>query len=78
METYSCYAVAQWREPASGAIDTVTGFGAEVAEPLVSHERLRKISSTGSVKGGARVAAPGAKTNKSVWLSTAREIAAPF
>jgi aldehyde dehydrogenase (NAD+) len=52
----------------SGVINTVTGFGAEVGEPLVTHELVRKISFTGSVEGGARVAGLGAKTIKSVTM----------
>ena len=52
----------------SGVINTVTGFGAEVGEPLVTHERVRKISFTGSVEGGARVAGLAAKTIKSVTM----------
>ena len=62
----------------SGVINTVTGFGTEAGEPLVTHELVRKISFTGSVEGGARVAGLGAKSLKSVWLSTAREIPPPF
>ncbi len=52
----------------SGVINTVTGFGAEVGEPLVTHQLVRKISFTGSLEGGARVAASGAKTIKSVTM----------
>jgi len=52
----------------SGVINTVTGFGAEVGEPLVTHDLVRKISFTGSVEGGARVAGLGAKTVKSVTM----------
>jgi acyl-CoA reductase-like NAD-dependent aldehyde dehydrogenase len=62
----------------SGVINTVTGFGTEAGEPLVTHELVRKISFTGSVEGGTRVAGLGATSIKSVWLSTAREIPPPF
>jgi acyl-CoA reductase-like NAD-dependent aldehyde dehydrogenase len=52
----------------SGVINTVTGFGAEVGEPLVTHEQVRKVSFTGSVEGGARVAGLAARTIKPVTM----------
>jgi aldehyde dehydrogenase (NAD+) len=52
----------------SGVINTVTGFGTEVGQPLVTHELVRKISFTGSVDGGARVAASAASSIKSVTM----------
>ncbi|MDH3218101.1 MAG: aldehyde dehydrogenase [Gammaproteobacteria bacterium] len=52
----------------SGVINTITGFGAEVGEPLVTHDRVRKVSFTGSVKGGASVAGLAARSVKSVTM----------
>lgn len=40
-----------------GAVNVVTGFGAEAGAALVSHRDLAKISFTGSTQTGARIAA---------------------
>ncbi|WP_033321614.1 aldehyde dehydrogenase [Streptomyces yerevanensis] len=40
-----------------GAVNVVTGFGAEVGQALVDHRDLAKISFTGSTATGARIAA---------------------
>jgi aldehyde dehydrogenase (NAD+) len=39
-----------------GVVNVVTGFGPEAGEPLVEHELVRKVSFTGSVATGQRVA----------------------
>lgn len=39
-----------------GAVNVVTGFGAEAGQPLVDHPALAKISFTGSTATGARIA----------------------
>lgn len=39
-----------------GAVNVVTGFGAEAGQPLVDHPSLAKISFTGSTATGARIA----------------------
>lgn len=44
----------------AGAINVVTGFGAEAGAALVSHRDLAKISFTGSTLTGARIAAEAA------------------
>ncbi|GGK59093.1 aldehyde dehydrogenase [Streptomyces flaveus] len=41
----------------SGAVNVVTGFGAEAGQALVDHRDLAKISFTGSTATGARIAA---------------------
>ncbi|WP_019971028.1 aldehyde dehydrogenase [Mycobacterium sp. 141] len=43
-----------------GAVNVVTGFGAEAGQPLVDHPGLAKISFTGSTATGARIAASAA------------------
>lgn len=43
-----------------GAINVVTGFGAEAGQPLVDHPMLAKISFTGSTATGSRIAAAAA------------------
>jgi len=40
-----------------GVVNVVTGFGAEVGQPLVEHPLVRKVGFTGSVPSGRRVAA---------------------
>jgi acyl-CoA reductase-like NAD-dependent aldehyde dehydrogenase len=40
-----------------GAVNVVTGFGAEAGQALVDHPRLAKISFTGSTGTGSRIAA---------------------
>jgi aldehyde dehydrogenase (NAD+) len=40
-----------------GAVNVVTGFGAEAGQPLVDHPALAKISFTGSTATGSRIAA---------------------
>ncbi len=52
----------------SGVVNVLTGFGAEVGEPLVVHRLVRKVSFTGSVAGGAHVAGIAARIVKSVTL----------
>ena len=52
----------------SGLINTVTGFGTEVGEPLVNHPLVRKISFSGSIEGAVRVATCAARLIKSVTL----------
>jgi aldehyde dehydrogenase (NAD+) len=39
-----------------GVVNVVTGFGPEAGEPLVEHDLVRKVSFTGSVATGQRVA----------------------
>ncbi len=43
-----------------GAVNIVTGFGAEAGQPLVDHPALAKISFTGSTATGARIASSAA------------------
>lgn len=43
-----------------GAVNVVTGFGAEAGQPLVDHPGLAKISFTGSTATGSRIAASAA------------------
>lgn len=43
-----------------GAVNVVTGFGAEAGQPLVDHPALAKISFTGSTATGSRIAASAA------------------
>jgi aldehyde dehydrogenase (NAD+) len=43
-----------------GAVNVVTGFGAEAGQPLVDHRGLAKISFTGSTATGSRIAAAAA------------------
>src|SRR5262249_58395190 len=43
-----------------GAVNVVTGFGAEAGQPLVDHPALAKISFTGSTATGARIASAAA------------------
>jgi aldehyde dehydrogenase (NAD+) len=43
-----------------GAVNVVTGFGAEAGAPLVDHPGLAKISFTGSTATGSRIAASAA------------------
>jgi aldehyde dehydrogenase (NAD+) len=43
-----------------GAVNVVTGFGAEAGQPLVDHPSLAKISFTGSTATGSRIAAAAA------------------
>ena len=51
-----------------GVINVVTGFGAEIGEPLVSHPGVAKIAFTGSEMGGQRVYETAAKGLKRVTL----------
>ena len=51
-----------------GVINVVTGFGAEVGEPLVSHSAVAKIAFTGSEFGGQRVYETAARGLKKVTL----------
>lgn len=44
-----------------GAVNVVTGFGAEAGQALVDHRDLAKISFTGSTATGARIAAAAAR-----------------
>ncbi len=52
----------------SGVVNVLTGFGTEVGAPLVEHPLVRKVSFTGSVAGGTRVAALAAAGVKSVTM----------
>ncbi|WP_216897929.1 aldehyde dehydrogenase [Nocardia alni] len=45
----------------AGAVNVVTGFGAEAGQALVDHHDLAKISFTGSTATGARIAAATAR-----------------
>ena len=51
-----------------GVLNVVTGFGAEVGEPLVSHPRVAKVAFTGSETGGQRVYETAARGLKRVTL----------
>ena len=51
-----------------GVVNVVTGFGAEVGEPLVTHPKVAKIAFTGSEPGGQRVYESAAKGLKPVTL----------
>ena len=50
----------------AGVLNTVTGFGQETGEPLVSHPLIRLVSFTGGIGGGSKVAATAAKQVKPV------------
>lgn len=51
-----------------GVVNVVTGFGAEVGEPLVTHPLVRRVAFTGSEGGGKRVYENAARTFKRVSL----------
>lgn len=51
-----------------GVVNVVTGFGAEVGEPLVTHPLVRRVAFTGSEGGGKRVYENAARTLKRVSL----------
>ncbi|WP_375404439.1 aldehyde dehydrogenase [uncultured Sphingomonas sp.] len=51
-----------------GVLNVVTGFGAEIGEPLVAHPKVAKIAFTGSEGGGQRVAETAARGFKRVTL----------
>jgi acyl-CoA reductase-like NAD-dependent aldehyde dehydrogenase len=51
-----------------GVVNVVTGFGAEVGEPLVAHPKVAKVAFTGSEAGGQRVYETAAKGLKRVTL----------
>ncbi len=51
-----------------GVVNVVTGFGAEVGEPLVQHPKVAKIAFTGSEAGGQRVYETAARGLKRVTL----------
>ena len=51
-----------------GVLNVVTGFGAEVGEPLVSHPKVAKVAFTGSEVGGQRVYETAARGLKRVTL----------
>ena len=58
-------------EPAElppGVINVVTGYGAVVGEPLVTHPKVAKVAFTGGTATGARVNELAAKTFKKVSL----------
>src|ERR1700739_2477361 len=58
-------------EPAevpAGVINVVTGYGAVVGEPLVTHPKVAKVAFTGGTATGARVNELAAKTFKKVSL----------
>lgn len=52
----------------AGVINVVTGLGAEIGEPLVSHPKVAKIAFTGSEIGGQRVYETAARGLKKVTL----------
>lgn len=52
----------------AGAVNIVTGFGAEVGAALVDHPLVRKIAFTGSTATGQRILAASARTMKRVTL----------
>ena len=51
-----------------GVVNVVTGFGAEIGEPLVAHPSVAKIAFTGSEIGGQRVYETAARSLKKVTL----------
>lgn len=51
-----------------GVVNVVTGYGAEVGEPLVTHPRVAKVAFTGGEQGGQRVYELAAKGLKRVTL----------
>jgi (Z)-2-((N-methylformamido)methylene)-5-hydroxybutyrolactone dehydrogenase len=51
-----------------GVINVVTGYGAEVGEPLVAHRKVAKITFTGGEPGGRSVAVAAAQDFKPVTL----------
>jgi len=51
-----------------GVINVVTGFGAEVGEPLVRHPKVRKVAFTGGESGGRKVNIAAAADFKRVTL----------
>ena len=51
-----------------GVMNVVTGFGADVGEPLVAHPKVRKVAFTGGEIGGQRVYETAAKGLKPVTL----------
>jgi aldehyde dehydrogenase (NAD+) len=51
-----------------GVVNVVTGFGAEVGEPLVRHPRVRKVAFTGGESGGRSVNVAAAADFKRVTL----------
>ncbi len=51
-----------------GVINVVTGLGAEVGEPLVSHRKVRKVAFTGGESGGRAVNVSAARDFKRVTL----------
>jgi len=51
-----------------GVFNVVTGFGAEVGEPLVNHPKVAKIAFTGSEVSGRRIAEAAARQFKKVTL----------
>ena len=58
-------------EPAevpAGVINVVTGYGAVVGEPLITHPKVAKVAFTGGTVTGARVNELAAKTFKKVSL----------
>jgi aldehyde dehydrogenase (NAD+) len=51
-----------------GVVNVVTGYGAEVGAPLVSHEKVAKVAFTGSDVSGAKIYAAAAQDIKHVTL----------
>ncbi len=51
-----------------GVLNVVTGYGDEAGEALVNHPLVRKVSFTGSLQGGCKVAKIAARTVKSVTM----------
>jgi acyl-CoA reductase-like NAD-dependent aldehyde dehydrogenase len=51
-----------------GVLNIVTGSGAEVGDPLVTHQEVKKISFTGGIETGRHVAVVGSEMMKRVTL----------
>jgi aldehyde dehydrogenase (NAD+) len=51
-----------------GVVNVVTGFGPEIGEPLVTHDKVAKVAFTGSETGGQRVYEAAARGLKRVTL----------
>ncbi len=66
--TLELMAVFEEADLPPGVINVVTGYGHEAGQALVAHPLVRKVSFTGSLEGGRRVAALAAEQVKSVTL----------
>ena len=63
-----CRLVIQEADLPPGVINVVTGYGAVVGEPLVTHPKVAKVAFTGGTATGARVNELAARTFKKVSL----------